>query len=472
MSSFAAFKAAHDAVLDAAWEEMMDLCPPKFHPPKPVLPTRLLSLLAHAEMIGTPLLPHQVCIVAAATEGEGLGFPKRYKETLVVMGRQSGKSATLIALTTERVMNDDDRRVLWCAQGLDSAKEQFLQKCWKVLEDAGMVDDYGLSMRKDATPHIRCGSTRGALLLRSFNAPKSMRGLHADLVVMDEVFDILDDECESVVSPTMMTTQHTGASMVLASTAPLEHSVYLERKLAAHIGGANQPGSDWAFWCWEPEVGDDPGDPVTWRKAIPGLVWGLTTEEFLVSEFKKLSTDTFAREYLSVRQVVSQAKTFVVSDAWSSVEFPVSSSTRAQRPLWLGLDASPDGSIASVVAADRSGVIELVERENGVQWVANCVEELLAAGVVAGVALLVPGPLSKELARLQAVGEAFKVLDRLSGRLVNPVVGLSQQEFAVASQSLRACVVDRALHVVFSGGVFGSAVRQARRRALVSVNLL
>ena len=466
MSDVAAYKAAHDAVLDEAWAEMMRVCPPLHHPPKPTLPTRILPLIAHARKIGTPLLPHQICILATITEAEAPNKPKRYSETLVMMGRQSGKSALLIALTTERIMNADNLRVLWGAQALDSAKEQFRQSCWKTLVDAGMVEDYGLKLRADATPQISCESTRGTLFLRSSNAPKSIRGQHFHMLVIDEVFDILDDECESAFYPTLSVTEKTGASTVLASTAPLEHSMYLEKKMVIHKEEANKEGSDLAFWFWGATEEDDCTDPEVWKRVLPGLSFGLTTEKFVAGQFKKLELDKFKREYLTLREVTKKAQSLVVVDAWEAVEYPQSSKTQVNPPIWFGIDAAPDGSIAHIVAADASGVIELVEYNNGIDWVPHYVEQHWAEGNIAGVALLVPGPLSNYEARLVSVGENHRIREAGTGKLVNPIMKLSQSQFAVASQNLRSNVLDSSIHVVFSDGKFVSALRQSRKRPL------
>ena len=131
------YEKAHTKILDQAWREMMDKCPPTYCPEKPKNLTRLLPVMATAKRLGVDLLPHQKCMVAAITEMANPRYPKgrlRYSENLIVMSRQSGKSATLLALSTERLLTQKRNRQLWAAQKIESAIHQIEQDTWHVFK--------------------------------------------------------------------------------------------------------------------------------------------------------------------------------------------------------------------------------------------------------------------------------------------------------------------------------------------------
>ena len=142
-----ATRKAHDEIIDEAWQQMMDACPPSRHPPKPTNQTRVLRVIAVAEQLGLALMPHQICIAASLTEAaddaKPLGALKR-KEALIMMARQSGKSAVLQVLACERVLATPYQRWLWGAQRLESAILQIEQETWPTIQERGLDTKYGI----------------------------------------------------------------------------------------------------------------------------------------------------------------------------------------------------------------------------------------------------------------------------------------------------------------------------------------
>ena len=120
------------------------------------------------------------------------------------------------------------------------------------------------------------------------------------------------------------------------------------------------------------------------------------------------------------------------------------------------------------MAADTSGVIELVAQRPGTSWIADFVETIWHQGStsnrIAGVAIIRPSVLSGLYDRLRVYGEGYKLRDPRTGKMESPVLSISPADLAVASQNLLEAVVSQELHVSDSGSVFRDAVNASYRR--------
>ena len=333
----------HDVILGAAWDACMRTCPPKYHPARPTNQTRLLEIMTLTRMLGYELLPHQLAIVATATEvaDDGwVGGPLRIQEMLLSFGRQSGKSASLVALAADRLLLRSRSRVVWAAQLQRSALSQVKQEFVPRMIDHGFDESVGVKLVEGSHPELRCKETGGWILLRGTSGTaKGERGTFNDLLVVDELFSVDTFEPEASLTPTLSTRHKYGSASLMASTAPLEHSVFLAHKLDVHRGRANTSKSDMGFWEWAAAEPDDPADPAVWRKAIPGLAYGLISESFIASQFEKTPLDVFRREFLNIAAPSAGEDSFVSLDTWREVEQPPTSKLRATAPVWLGIDA-------------------------------------------------------------------------------------------------------------------------------------
>jgi len=104
---------------------------------------------------------------------------------------------------------------------------------------------------------------------------------------------------------------------------------------------------------------------------------GITIDrEYLKSERNRLGADGFARAY-GCYQVLPEAVTLsaIDMDAWTACanydEIPADDQVVAFAP-----DITPDRTLSAIVAATRSGIIEVVDSRPGVEWVAPRLMEL------------------------------------------------------------------------------------------------
>ena len=463
----------HDLLLDAAWDVTMTVCEPNHHPIKPTNQTRILECCMLAELMGYALLPHQICIVATATEVESddnVGGPLKLMEVLLSFGRQSGKSASLIILAADRLLLRRRSTITWAAQVQQSSVDQVDKEFWPQLQDHDFDSNEGVEFVKSlANPHIRCSGSGSQIKLRSTGAAGGARGGLNDLVVMDEIYSLIDFKAQDALGPTLSTRHQYGSQALLASTPPLENSDFLEAKLNSHEKNANKPGSRLGFWHWgadEKLSESQLGREEVWRKSIPGLAFGLIHEDFIRKDWDDASypLNTFKREWLNIRVPYIGDDAFVTETAFKNIQLSKDNPQRVSTPRWVGIDAAPDQSVASIVAADSTGVFELVDQRNGISWVLETVTAMWSGGLIEGVALQVPGPLSGLLTSIEAVGANHKIRDPQTGKLVTPVVQVNGPRFAQASQQLLTGIHDSRVAAVHSGGVFLKAVNCSRRR--------
>jgi hypothetical protein len=121
--------------------------------------------------------------------------------------------------------------------------------------------------------------------------------------------------------------------------------------------------------------GMDATDPDVAAMYHPAV--GLTIDaDYLHVERSRLGPDGFARAY-GCRQVIPEPGTLsaIDMDAWAACtrwdEIPADDHVVA-----FAADITPDRSLSTIVAATRSGILEVVESKPGTEWVAGRLMEL------------------------------------------------------------------------------------------------
>jgi hypothetical protein len=170
----------------------------------------------------------------------------------------------------------------------------------------------------------------------------SGRGFSADVVILDEAYELGDKEMEALL-PTL--SARPTPQVWYASTAGGPMSVQLGRIRERGLRGGDR---SLAFFEWSADEGDDPSDPRVWAKANPGLGIRIS-EEYVRREQATLSADGFARERLSVGDYPAEAAQVRVAQ-WAACADPVS---QIAGPVALAFAVERDGSAAAVAVAGR-----------------------------------------------------------------------------------------------------------------------
>lgn len=190
------------------------------------------------------------------------------------------------------------------------------------------------------------------------------RGFDAiDLLVLDEAQELKDDMLGDVMPVVSAIPNH---QIWQFGTAPDETQTFWQRKRHRGRRGLD-PRTAYIEVSADPDGGLD--DPQQWRQANFAMLYGRMTVESVMGERGNMSDETFARERLSVSPELLGAG---VLPGWHEV---CSTDVEVDADVFA-LDCNPERSYGSIVAADRSGRVEVVDYRPTVGWLVVRAQEL------------------------------------------------------------------------------------------------
>lgn len=237
-------------------------------------------------------------------------------EVGLIVSRQNGKGAILEARELAGLFLFGEELILHSAHEFKTASDAFRRI-------AQLVQDH-----REFERHVkRIRTANGSEMIELRNGHRlrfvarsagSGRGFAADVVIMDEAYELGDAAMDALL-PTL--SSRPNPQVWYTSTAGNPSSVQLGR-----IRGRGMAGGDrsLAFFEWSAEDDDDPEDPVTWAKANPGMGIRITPE-YVARERAALSEEGFRRERLGIGNYpVADAGQWetISEDAWAACANP------------------------------------------------------------------------------------------------------------------------------------------------------
>jgi phage terminase large subunit-like protein len=241
-------------------------CPPRNATPRTSRRTYGPQVAEVARRLGWRLLPWQRLALSVGLEQAGRR--PAYRDCLVSICRQQGKSSMALALIVWRMTTQPGARVAYTAQTRLSARERLLRSWWPRLERAGLAEEFTLSRAYGAETltHVN-----GAVLQLLSSAETAGHGETIDLAVVDEAWVHTSAALEQALRPAMLT--RPAGQLWAMSTAGTARSVWWRQKLdAARTSaelGVTDGGSCLLEWAANPD--DDPADEAVWWRAMPAL---------------------------------------------------------------------------------------------------------------------------------------------------------------------------------------------------------
>lgn len=351
-----------------------------------------------AERLGKPYMPWQRHVIDIATEIDPVTGGLWYREVLLTIPRQSGKTT----LTLPRVVWRAEfarhlggrQRMLYAAQTGKDAKKKWQED---FLEDLKAVP----VMRGRYRPILSTGRERVRFLNGSTFAPIATQETsgHGDTLddgTLDEAFAQLDNRVEEAWRPAMITRRW--AQFWVVSTAGTRKSLYLRSKVnrgRALVESGRQ--SRTAVFEWSAPADADPENPATWALCMPAL--GFTqTVEGVQHELETMEggLPAFRRAYLNQwSDEFDDTEWELPKASWAACQDEAS--VRAGLPA-LAIDVSPNRSRAAVsfaaVRDDGLPMIQVVRHGDGVDWVAEHVRQIVVDKGAICVAMDGIGPVS------------------------------------------------------------------------------
>lgn len=273
--------------------------------------TEAVELAASA---GLDLDPWQAFILDQSLGERGDGKWAAF-EVGVIVSRQNGKGIILEARELAGLFLFGEQLILHSAHEFKTCADSF-RRIRQLVEDNRHLNRHVKQIRT-ANGSEMIELKTGQRLRFVARSAGSGRGFAADLVILDEAYE-LGDAAMAALLPTL--SARPNPQIWYTSTAGGPNSVQLARVRERGVRGGDP---SLAFFEWSASEDDDPADPAAWAKANPGLGIRIT-EEYLQREHAALSPEGFARERLGIGDypVDGGAWEVVSADAWGACTAP------------------------------------------------------------------------------------------------------------------------------------------------------
>jgi hypothetical protein len=354
--------------------------------------------------VGSEMIPADEQTVemfeARGVDASGMLVPA-YREVIVTIMRQSGKTTLLLPVEVE-VMWEPMKTVAYTAQtGLDG-RQKFTEDQRPILESSPV--DQKVRQYYKAADNTGMWFRNGSRLKVLNTGQSAGHGKTLDLAVLDETWADLDDSREQALRPAMVTKPQ--AQFWNISTAGTAASSFLMRKVElgrAAVNAGRREGI--AYFEWTIPDGEDIYDPGVWARYMPAF--GITqSERLLRGEADGMKEGEFRRAYGN--QWTDAEERLIPAEFWRRVVDPSGS---VGDGFWFAVDAKPDRSRSVVVVGGPSGRVELAEVRPDVSWLVSWLVERGRPVVLAS-----HGPLANVADELELAGLRVDRVDSLGVR--------------------------------------------------------
>jgi hypothetical protein len=385
-------------------------------------------VLAHVlRELGTPPMPWQRLVGDVALEYDpDTGMPA-YREVIVSVPRQSGKTQILLARLTMEALEIAAATVAYSAQTGSDARRKLIHEFARDLRRSRLRRLVERVYEAMGDPAVVFGNESR---IRTVAAVQDAgHGLVLDAAVIDEAWADPDDRREAALVPTMSTRPR--AQLWVASTAGTDDSVYWHRKVALgrHLAASGDT-STVAYFEWSAPPDAEADDEDVWWACHPALGHTISVET-LRHAHRTMTEPEFRRAYLNQPTSGSDERV-IPQPVWDAA---CDLKARVRKPERFAADAMPDRSAAAIAVAG-GGVAELVDSRIGVTWLPEALATLWARyrlpividaqGPLAGMA----SDLERAGVRVQKVGtgEVTAACARFLDRLVDGKVTIRRSE--------------------------------------------
>lgn len=328
-------------------------------------------------------------------------YDYRFRQVVVLVARQNGKTVVLNVLGLWRLFSDGASEILSMSQNLANA-ERSLRDSFKLAARSPALAEY-LPYRMERgkwVPYMRTANGTNQIELASvppgiapvldvFGAMPAWyvvagggaaRSFSADLVELDELRQHKTTEMWDAIEPT---TRERPRNQIWAfSNAGDRSSVVLRRLRNNALRAIDEGTTDRERLClmeWSAEPDRSIFDPEGWAEANPSLGYGNSTEEDMAAlarsaldpEDPEASEAGFRTEYLC-QWVESLEPGKFTSDQWDALADPLDGLPDGAE-VFVGVDCSIEARMSHIaVAFDRGdGIwhVEVVASRAGFSWV-------------------------------------------------------------------------------------------------------
>lgn len=399
------------------------------------------------DVLGVDLFPWQEWLLVHMLETREDGT-LRFRKSLVIVGRQNGKTMLAALLAAFWVYVDSGRWpgvlpeskfvVVGAAQKLDIS-----MKPWKQVRAWGGPDDPKIGIAEDRVPMLQSFTypprmvngevelrTKGgaSYLPRTFDGA---RGHTAARVLLDELRQQYDFEGWSAIEKSMSAVFD--SMLVAFSNAGTAKSVVLRNVRAKCHEAVDDPDTEWfvAEWSADPERGLD--DPVAFQQSNPsaGFLPGMTVEGLMRSA-AQAPDETVERIEVLGQWITARARPLIPVSEWQACT-DTDSEIVDGSDMALAVDVDFDRKYSAVSVAgwrsDDVPHVECIAHRAGILWTVDYVDRVAKKQGISRVAVRSRGAAASELVEplkrlgLEVVEIAGPLDGQACGQFYDAVVG-------------------------------------------------
>lgn len=340
--------------------------------PTPGAPNELAKVEKVAAALKTPLLPWQRYFIRVATELNPDGS-YRYRNVVLTVPRQSGKTTVVRALYATRALTNRNRKSFIFAQtGKDSRERLFELAEQLTYSPIGKQ----IKVRRAAeNPNILFPT--GSKIQSFPPTAESTHGYNFSDAFLDEIFafdDATGSNLLGAIVPAMQT--HKDRQIIFVSTKGTPNSTFLNGWIAKGREAVSDPDAGIAYFEWALEDGLDAFDSTNWD-FHPGLQGGLITKEDIQSA-TGMGKGEFTRAFMNRQTETLEA--VLDLPRWNELKAVLTTPKRSD--VAIAYEVSFDRSKAAIVAAWKDGKTtqtRVIMNGTGTGWLQPALEELADA---------------------------------------------------------------------------------------------
>lgn len=315
-----------------------------------------MTARAVANKLGFELMPWQQYVLDVALEINPDTGRLAYRQVMVTLPRQGGKSSLLLVLMMTRCAAwSAPQRIVYTAQKGKDAQEKFEEDYVETLRQAPILKEH-----RDFTVRLANGKERifwkpnRSIIRPSSTTPTAGHGKTLDIACIDEAFAHTDLRADQSFGPPMLTRPE--PQTWITSTAGTWESVFFNAKRAAGRRAAEaDTGRGACYFEWSAEDDADIWDREVWWKTHPALGHTIT-EEALEAEIQKMLDDPdlgeaeARRAYFNQTREKRETESVINRDAWLA-QVDESSKIAPTAQAALAVDMPPDRSRVAIAVA-------------------------------------------------------------------------------------------------------------------------
>jgi hypothetical protein len=330
-------------------------------------------MAAVSARLGLPFMPWQELVADVGGElvelSNGLVVPA-YREVIVTVPRQSGKTTLVLAWGIQRAHGwGCPQRVAYSAQTGNDARKKLVEDWEPILKPR--QSQLGIRRILKGMGNEAVEFRNGSRIVLMASSEESGHGPTVHLGVKDELFADSDFRRDQALVPSMATIED--AQVLTMSTAGTDDSIPLNDAVSRGRQVVLEDRREGvAYFEWSAAPDDDLGDPRTWWRFMPAL--GFTqSERSIMAARETLSArpGEFRRAFGNV--ATASDERVIPESLWFACCGPT---VQPDGDVVFAVDVNLERSASSIAVADRAGRCELLEHRPMTGWVVERVVEL------------------------------------------------------------------------------------------------